>query len=521
MQRTIRWERRARVRALERALHPAQALALFDARRRPVLLDSAGGSPARWSWLAFDPLESWAFDPPPGARFDELLRERLGALELRLEGELPGPFAGGVLGAVAYDLGVCGEDLVLPREPWGQPLLVGGLYTDFLVRDEARGASWLVLGEDPRADARARAASEERASELERVLCGDVPASAERPAAGTRGPLQRHTSVAEHARRVQAARAWIEAGEIYQANLAHRFTRAVRGAPAELYARLRAANRAPYMGAVLWEGGALLSASPELLLESDGREARTRPIKGTIARGLDPASDAEQARRLLASAKDRAELAMIVDLERNDLGRVCEPGSVRVEPFMEAVVHPTLVHLESTVRGRRQRARLPEPRELRERAPPRGRRARAFETRGRRVRVARGALSRRLDQRRAEVARDGGDRATRGRRARFLLRRARLPRRARRRALQRADPQLAVASATRARRGCRRDLVPRRRRHHVVVARAGRRSRDAGEGRLARARLNRSLASARAPRAREACPTPIPTRCSPARSTSC
>ncbi len=340
------------MRALEQALHPAQALGLFAAERRPVLLDSAGGQPARWSWLAFDPLEAWAHSPPAGARYEELLRERLQALELQGGDEPPGPFAGGVLAALAYDLGVSGEALALPREPWGQPLLVGGLYTDFLVRDELRGASWLVLGEDPEADAHARAASAARALELERALCARAPAnahSAERPAAGTCGPLQRHTSVQEHARRVHAARAWIEAGEIYQANLAHRFTRAVRGTPAQLYARLRAANRAPYMGALLWEGGALLSASPELLLESDGRSARTRPIKGTIARGRDSASDAEQARALLASAKDRAELAMIVDLERNDLGRVARAGGVSVRGFPSLETYASVHHLAADV----------------------------------------------------------------------------------------------------------------------------------------------------------------------------
>lgn len=352
MQAATRWRRRVRVRALERAVHPSQALGLFGPERRPVLLDSAGGAPARWSWLAFDPLESWTLAPPVGARFEELLRERLRALELELEGEPPGPFAGGLLAALAYDLGVSGEALDLPREPWGQPLLVGGLYTDFLVRDEASGASWLVLGEDAAADARAREASERRARELERALCGPAPAAAQgRPAVGTLGPLQRHTSVHEHARRVHAARAWIEAGEIYQANLAHRFTRAVRGTPAELYARLRTANRAPYMGALLWEGGALLSASPELLLESDGHEARTRPIKGTIARGRDPHADAEQARALLASAKDRAELAMIVDLERNDLGRVARAGGVSVHGFPSLESYASVHHLAADVRA--------------------------------------------------------------------------------------------------------------------------------------------------------------------------
>jgi len=138
--------------------------------------------------------------------------------------------------------------------------------------------------------------------------------------------------------------------------VAHRLTRSVEGDPADLYLRLRAANPAPYMGYAAWEGAALLSSSPELLLqlEDEGgvRVARTRPIKGTAPRGATPEEDRARAAALCASEKDRAELAMIVDLERNDLGRVAEVGSVVVEPFPRLQSYAAVHHLVADVAAR-------------------------------------------------------------------------------------------------------------------------------------------------------------------------
>jgi para-aminobenzoate synthetase component 1 len=190
------------------------------------------------------------------------------------------------------------------------------MYTDFLVRDGASGECWLALGEGAR-EAEVRARLDRPAPEPARL----------RPA----GPLVRHTARAEHMARIERVRADIAAGEYYQANLAHRFTRRVEGAPEDWFLRLARVNPAPYMGFLDFGTGAILSASPELLLEVEGRRARSRPIKGTAARAADEREDRARAEALLASEKDCAELAMIVDLVRNDLGRVARPGGVRVE----------------------------------------------------------------------------------------------------------------------------------------------------------------------------------------------
>lgn len=280
-----------------------ELLPRFHDARGLALLEGAGADPGRWGWLAFD--------PRPGVATLHSLAE------LALPpADVPGPFAGGFIGALSYDLGPQGERIALPRDPWQLPLLVGGVYTDFLVRDASSGACWLALG-DPAREAEVRARLERPVPELARP----------RPT----GPLVRHTSREEHMARVERVRADIAAGEYYQANLAHRFTRRVEGAPVEWFARLARVNPAPYMALLEFAGGAILSASPELLLEVEGRRARSRPIKGTAARAADERQDRALGEALIASEKDRAELAMIVDLVRNDLGRVARPGGVRVE----------------------------------------------------------------------------------------------------------------------------------------------------------------------------------------------
>ena len=260
---------------------------------------------------------------------------------------LPGPFRGGFIGALAYDAGVCGEGQALPAEPWGGTHLMGGLYTDFILWDHAGEAAWLVLGEEP-GDGRPPL------KEREEAVLAALDAGPTRRSVRPRGALERHVSSDEHRRRVEAARALIAAGEIYQANIAHRFTRAIEGAPVDQYLALREVNPAPYMGYLAEGGGerptrALLSASPELLVELDGLRATTRPIKGTAARAQDPALDARLAEALRKSEKDRAELAMIVDLARNDLGRVARAGTVRVDEFPTLRSYEGVHHLMADV----------------------------------------------------------------------------------------------------------------------------------------------------------------------------
>ena len=145
---------------------------------------------------------------------------------------------------------------------------------------------------------------------------------------------------------------WIRAGETYQVCLTNEITTDVEIDPFDLYRTLRRINPAPYAAFVKWPGGAVLSASPERFFQVDAKgQVETKPIKGTIRRHQDPAQDAALATELLNSEKDRAENVMIVDLLRNDLSRVCEPGSVTVPKLCALETYETVHQLVSTVRG--------------------------------------------------------------------------------------------------------------------------------------------------------------------------
>jgi para-aminobenzoate synthetase component 1 len=182
-----------------------------------------------------------------------------------------------------------------------------------------------------------------------------APPPVSAPAVARARGLAAHVSRADYERRTAAVVAAIRAGELFQANLTQPFTAAFDDDPRLLFWRLCHVSPAPFAAYVEdGAGTAVLSASPEEFLWRRGHAVRTRPIKGTRPRGATPAADAALLAELLASEKDQAELAMIVDLLRNDLGKVAATGSVRVGPFPEhgsfAQVHHLYATVEATLR---------------------------------------------------------------------------------------------------------------------------------------------------------------------------
>ena len=160
-----------------------------------------------------------------------------------------------------------------------------------------------------------------------------------------RGPLEREPSREEHIRRVEHAQEHIREGDVFQVVIAQRATRPTSASAVELYRALRRVNPSPYLFLLELGDVALVGSSPETVVKCAGRRAELNPIAGTIAPGEGDAAT------LLASEKDRAEHTMLVDLGRNDLSRVCVPGSVRVERFMEAERYSHVTHLVSEVVG--------------------------------------------------------------------------------------------------------------------------------------------------------------------------
>jgi anthranilate synthase component I len=152
---------------------------------------------------------------------------------------------------------------------------------------------------------------------------------------------------------VRRAREYIIAGDIFQANLSRQWTASLapEADPAALYARLRRSNPGPFAGLARWGEQAVLSSSPERLLRIHAGLVETRPIAGTRPRGANKAADTALERELIAHPKERAEHVMLIDLERNDLGRVCVPGSVRVDELMTVESYAHVHHIVSNVRG--------------------------------------------------------------------------------------------------------------------------------------------------------------------------
>lgn len=156
----------------------------------------------------------------------------------------------------------------------------------------------------------------------------------------------------QYDRMIRRALRYISAGDVYQVNLAQRIDFSTAQDAFDLFCGMRARNPAPYSAFIRTGSGDVCSVSPELFLDLRDRHVRTRPIKGTRRRSGDARQDQAALQDLLASPKDAAELAMIVDLHRNDLGRVCETGSIRVDTPRAVETHPTVIHTVAEVTGR-------------------------------------------------------------------------------------------------------------------------------------------------------------------------
>lgn len=267
---------------------------------------------------------------------------------------VPGHMRGGAAGFLAYDLGRHLERIPdTARLISALPDLWFGLFNRGLEIDLASGAGTLFCAELPTPPRVGSAYVERALDEAEARLC--VAASgtgATSHAAGIDGVLRANFTRGSYQTAVEAVRQHILAGDVYQVNLSQRFAGTWHGCPRELYRRLRRRNPAPF-GALIETGQAhILSSSPERFLRRTGSEVETRPIKGTRKRTGDALRDAVAVADLLSAPKDAAELAMIIDLQRNDLGRVCVPGSIAVDSPGHLESYATVFHRVGVVSGR-------------------------------------------------------------------------------------------------------------------------------------------------------------------------
>ncbi len=341
---------------------PHRLLAGLRGRRHAVLLDSAANHSGQgeWSFLGCDPTRSLSFpawrpsfssDRPPARDPFFTVSAALARRPAAAHPEVP--FCGGVIGCWGYDLRCRLERLpVLAPDDLKLPDAWAGLYDQLYAYHHPPARGYLVRTPARReSDESARASLERLRAVLE--AASGVPPSSPWPAGrDTAGTVESNFTRETYTAAVRRVKEYIAAGDIYQANLSQRFRAALRGSPIALYERLRGASPAPFAAYLDCGDFQVLSSSPERFLRIRGNRIETRPIKGTRPRGGTRAGDAALAAELQASPKDRAELLMIVDLERNDLGRICEYGSVAVPDLYRQETHPTVHHLVATVTAR-------------------------------------------------------------------------------------------------------------------------------------------------------------------------
>jgi len=317
------------------------------------LLESAeqGQRVGRWSFIGFRPRSTlrWSLGDegdPYALAAAEVARHR--------QAPLPGlpPFSGGAVGFFAYDLVRTVEPLGEPNpDPVGVPDMALMLTDVLVVFDHLRHEVSILANVYAEDDVeRSYAAARETIAEVRRRLGSAVP----RPAPGRgRSMPQFESNLPREDFEGMVARIieYIRAGDAYQVVPSQRWSAPVPVEPFSIYRGLRAVNPSPYMYFLDFGDFQIAGASPEPLLTVSGRRASTRPIAGTRPRGAGPEEDERIARELLEDPKERAEHVMLVDLGRNDLGRVCEYGTVEVERFMAVETYSHVMHIVSAVGG--------------------------------------------------------------------------------------------------------------------------------------------------------------------------
>ncbi|HBW38078.1 aminodeoxychorismate synthase component I [Desulfosporosinus sp. BICA1-9] len=374
------------VKPLFVSIPPYLLFSVFKEKSSPFFLDSGNDYKelGRYSYLGSSPfLEATAYPDQlelfwtnrshreiiPLHKFESLnfLNDAQSKYHVRRS---PFPFSGGAVGFLSYDLkdeleslpNDTADDLTLPlwRFAW---------YDGIVIYDHFQDKYWITAcGIDEDGTCHADLA-QERVESLEQLLYPFVPEQLGEPedlmkmtnsSLSPFSPITPSVSHAQYLNDLKRLIDYIYAGDIYQANLTQRFSMTWTGDPWDLYSQLHRQNPAPFAAFLPYSDFQILCSSPErfIRIQPDG-QIETRPIKGTRPRGKSEADDQAQAFELQNSPKDRAELTMIIDLERNDLGRICEFGTVKVPDLIKLEKYPTVWHLASTITGQLRRGLEP------------------------------------------------------------------------------------------------------------------------------------------------------------------
>ena len=340
---------------IEEINNPPLMTELFDRLRgHPYcfFLDSASdpGKLGRFSFLGCDPF--FVFKTNGTNPFPALKKLFQKYNIVTSDKELP--LTSGIVGYFGYDLKNFIEEVPdTAIDDLDLPDCILGFYDVVIIRDNLKAKTYIASSGLPETDpVKNDTRKISRLNEFKNILfTSPVKKTTALPFVGP-SSLKSNFTRTKYAKAVETAKDYIKKGDIYQVNLSQRFETKFRGDPALLYERLRQLSPAPFASYLDFEDVVVLSSSPERFLRKTGDCIETRPIKGTRPRGEDEFSDALLEKELVESAKDRAEHIMIVDLERNDLGRICEYGSVKpIESFV-LEKYANVFHLVSTVAGK-------------------------------------------------------------------------------------------------------------------------------------------------------------------------
>jgi len=301
-----------------------------------LFLDSCDHTAGQWDFIFRQPKQVVT----ASLQWPEVLESALNSLPV-YQGPSHLPFHGGLAGAWSYDAGRALETIpAIAQADITLPELCVGLYTQALMRNRKTGETWLLAPTE----------------ELEALQTFWLTQPDSKPQPTTFELLttwQSNMSAVEYADKFAQVQTYLRAGDCYQINLAQRFSSLYAGDTWNAYELLRKNNNAPFSAFMQLEHGSLLSLSPERFLAiNEHGNVETKPIKGTRPRATDSKQDQQLAAELQSSPKDRAENVMIVDLLRNDLSRLCIPGSVNVPKLFAIESYPAVHHLVSTVTGK-------------------------------------------------------------------------------------------------------------------------------------------------------------------------
>ncbi len=335
---------------------------LYERLRKDESALLQSGKYGRYSYIAYDPFALlWSENDVVQMRHKKVfLGEERTGIDHVIEGEpfevlervmkeyvylgkSPVPFFGGVVGMFRYDFGVSLMDLNVGGFDEAKVPDYFFLMVDKVIAfdHEKNEIYFLGLGET-------EMAAQRKISEIKMDI--QQPPVLKRK--GGVGEIRSSVSRERYLEKIEAIQEKIRAGETYQVNFTQQLSAECTLDPWDLYQRLFTLNPAPFSSFFHFGDFYVVSSSPELLLRKRGKLVETWPIKGTVKRGSNEAEDRRQMDKLLASEKDRAELAMIIDLERNDLGKVCEVGSVVVKSEHDLELYSHVIHTVARIQGR-------------------------------------------------------------------------------------------------------------------------------------------------------------------------